>query len=355
EEFMVQSQAGEDKIFVCDSCDYKANVEKAESIYPAFSQTEKPLPMQEVEGKGIIGVEALAKFLNIPVEKTTKTLLYQADDRVVAVCVRGEYSVSEVKLANHLGCLNLGLATAATVKRVTCADVGYAGPVGLPDSVEVIWDHSTKGRVNFECGGNKTHYHNINVNFGANVPQPEAFIDIREVKADELCVKCIKGTLQEKRGIELGHVFKLGTIYSQAMGATFTDQDGTKKPIVMGCYGIGMSRSIAAIVESFHDDKGILWPEAIAPYRVHLISLPGGEAEAEHVYNELTKQGIDVLWDDRDVSAGVKFSDSDLIGIPTRLVVSTKTGDKVEVKNRSEQSSQLFTLEEVILSLKARP
>ena len=209
--------------------------------------------------------------------------------------------------------------------------------------------------MNFECGGNKTHYHNINVNFGANVPQPEAFIDIREVKADELCVKCIKGTLQEKRGIELGHVFKLGTIYSQAMGATFTDQDGTKKPIVMGCYGIGMSRSIAAIVESFHDDKGILWPEAIAPYRVHLISLPGGEAEAEHVYNELTKQGIDVLWDDRDVSAGVKFSDSDLIGIPTRLVVSTKTGDKVEVKNRSEQSSQLFTLEEVILSLKARP
>ncbi len=355
EEFMVQSQAGEDKIFVCDACDYKANVEKAESLFPEFSQTEKPLPMQEVEGKGIIGVEALAKFLNIPVEKTTKTLLYQADDRVVAVCVRGEYSVSEVKLANHLGCLNLGLATAATVKRVTCADVGYAGPVGLPDSVEVIWDHSTKGRVNFECGGNKTHYHNINVNFGANVPQPEAFIDIREVKADELCVKCIKGTLQEKRGIELGHVFKLGTIYSQAMGATFTDQDGTKKPIVMGCYGIGMSRSIAAIVESFHDDKGILWPEAIAPYRVHLISLPGGEAEAEHVYNELTKQGIDVLWDDRDVSAGVKFSDSDLIGIPTRLVVSTKTGDKVEVKNRSEQSSQLFTLEEVILSLKARP
>ena len=131
EEFMVQSQAGEDKIFVCDACDYKANVEKAESLFPEFSQTEKPLPMQEVEGKGIIGVEALAKFLNIPVEKTTKTLLYQADDRVVAVCVRGEYSVSEVKLAYHLGCLNLGLATAATVTRVTCADVGYAGPVGL--------------------------------------------------------------------------------------------------------------------------------------------------------------------------------------------------------------------------------
>lgn len=348
EEFMVQSQAGEDKIFVCDSCDYKANVEKAESIYPEFSQTEIPLPMQEVEGRGIIGVEALATFLNIPVAKTTKTLLYQADDRVVAVCVRGEYSVSEVKLANYLGCLNLGLASAATVKRVTGADVGYAGPVGLPESVQVVWDHSTKGRINFECGGNKTHYHNINVNFGADVPAPKKFIDLREVKAGEHCASCQKGALQEKRGIELGHVFKLGTLYSKAMGATFTDQDGTKKPIVMGCYGIGMSRSIAAIVESFHDEKGIIWPEAVAPYRIHLISLPGGEAMAQKVYDALNNVGIDVLWDNRDDSAGVKFADSDLIGIPTRLVISAKTGDKVEVKKRNESKATLMSLDEFL-------
>lgn len=355
EEFMVESKAGEDNIFVCDSCDYKANIEKAESIFPPYPQTEKPAPMQEVEGKGIIGVEALAQYLHIPVTKTTKTLLYQADDRVVAVCVRGEYSISEVKLANHLGCLNLGLASAATVKKITGAEVGYAGPVGLPDSVEIIWDHSTQGRVNFECGGNKTHYHNINVNFGTDVVLPKKFIDVREVKAGETCTKCRKGTLNEKQGIELGHVFKLGTLYSQAMGATFTDVDGSKKPIVMGCYGIGMSRSIAAIVESFHDEKGIIWPEAVAPYRVHLISLPGGEGMAENVYNALNSQGIDVLWDDRDASAGVKFSDADLIGIPTRLVVSAKTGDTIEHKNRSEQTTKLISLEDLIRSLKARP
>jgi len=356
EEFMTESQAGEDRLFVCNSCDYKANVEKAESVFPAFTQTEKSSPMQEIEGKGIIGVEALAKYLNIPVEKTTKTLLYQADDRVVAVCVRGEYSVSEVKLANYLNCLNLGLASAEAVKRLTGAEVGYAGPVGLPDSIQIIWDHSTKGRVNFECGGNKTHFHNINVNFDQDITEPKEFVDIREVKTDETCIKCQKGKLKEKRGIELGHVFKLGTLYSQAMNATYTDQNGSKKTIVMGCYGIGISRALAAIVESFHDDKGIIWPEPIAPYRVHLISLPGGETMAESVYSELTKQGIDVLWDDRvDASAGVKFADCDLIGIPNRIVVSAKTVDKVEIKIRSEDITRLISLQDAIRSYKARP
>lgn len=263
--------------------------------------------------------------------------------------------MSEVKLANHLQCINLGLASAATVTRVTGAEVGYAGPVGLPDSVQVIWDLTTKGRVNIECGGNKTHYHNINVNFGTDVSNPKEFIDIREVKAGETCIKCQKGKLIEKRGIELGHIFKLGSIYSKAMDATFTDQDGSKKPIIMGCYGIGMSRSIAAIVESFHDDKGIIWPSAVAPYRVHLISLPGGEAMAESVYKTLNEQDIDVLWDDRDVSAGVKFGDADLIGIPTRLLVSSKTGDKIEIKQRNETTTALLALDEIIRSLKAWP
>ncbi|MBI4066234.1 proline--tRNA ligase, partial [Candidatus Gottesmanbacteria bacterium] len=355
EEFMVESDSGEDRIFVCDTCDYKANVEKAESVFPPFTQTEELKPMQEVEGKGIIGVEALAKFLHIPVEKTTKTLLYQADDRVVAVCVRGEYSISEVKLANFLECLNLALASAETVKRVTGAEVGYAGPIGLPDSVQVVWDHSTKGRVNFECGSNKTNVHDINVNFGRDVSAPREFIDIREVKESESCIKCHSGTLREKRGIELAHVFKLGTLYSQAMGATFTDLDGKKKPIIMGCYGIGISRAIAAIVEVFHDEKGIIWPEAVSPYRAHLVSLPGAEAMAETVYKELTDQGIDVLWDDRDESAGVKFTDADLIGIPYRLVVSAKTENKVEVKKRTDTSAQLLTFQEIIRSLKHGP
>lgn len=350
EEFMVESAVGEDRIFVCSNGDYKANIEKTESVFPPFVQHEAKKPMEEVEGKGIIGVEALAKFLNIPVQQTTKTLLYQADDRVVAVCVRGEYSVSEVKLANLLGCMNLHLASAETVRRVTGAEVGYAGPVGLPKDVEVLWDYSTQGRVNFECGGNKTHYHNVNVNFGKDIQKPEKFVDIREVKAGEQCPKC-SGTLSETSTIELGHVFKLGTVYSEKMHADFIDADGKKKPIIMGCYGIGISRMIAAVAEVMHDDKGLVWPEAIAPFKVHLISLPGGEEKAQEVYDALSKSGVSVLWDDRDGSAGVKFADADLIGLPWRLVISKKTEGKIEVKKRNELDAKLVSESELVMLL----
>jgi len=349
EEFMVESQAGEDRIFACLACAYKANIEKAESVVPVFDQkNEKPQPMKEVLGKGIIGVIALAKHLNIPVEKTTKTLIYQADTRVIAVCIRGEYSVSEVKLGNLLGVMNLGLASPETVKKLTGADIGYAGPIGLPDSVEVFWDVSTEGRMNFECGANKTDYHNLDVNFGRDVKKPGAFVDIREVKQGETCPKCGKGILKEARTIELAHVFKLGTVYSEVMNARFTDADGAVKPIVMGCYGIGMSRVIAAAVEASHDQKGIIWPEELAPYHMHLISLPGGEEMAQKTYDLLQDAGISVLWDDRAESAGVKFNDCDLIGIPWRLVVSKKTKDTVEVKRRNSDNTELLTPEACI-------
>ncbi len=344
EEFMVESESGEDRIFVCKQCDYKANVEKAESVFPPFAQTEEQKPMEEIRGEGIIGVEALAKFLKIPVAQTTKTLLYQADKRVVAVCVRGEYNVSEVKLANYLGCINLSLASADTVKKVTGADVGYAGPIGLAKDVEVILDKSTAGRVNFEAGANKNHYHNINVNFGRDIREPAEFVDIREVKEGEVCVKCHKGKLAEKKAIELGHVFKLGTLYSEAMGATFRDSDGKEKLIVMGCYGIGMSRIMAAAVEEHHDENGIIWPAGIAPYIVELVSLSGAEVQAEKVYKELLTAGVEVLWDDRDESAGVKFTDADLVGLPYRVVISPKTGDKLEVKKRHEKEVALVDI-----------
>ncbi|MBI2010006.1 MAG: proline--tRNA ligase [Candidatus Chisholmbacteria bacterium] len=354
EEFMVISDAGEDLIFVCDQCDYKANLEKAESVPAPFKQDEEVKPMEAVLGKGIIGVEALAKHLRIPVEKTTKTLLYQADERVVAVCVRGEYKVSEVKLGNLLGVSDLALASEEVVEKLTGAKVGYAGPVGLPKEVEVIWDRTTEGRVNFECGGNKTDYHNINVNFGRDLSRPKEFVDVREVKVGEGCVNCKAGKLKEQRAIELAHVFKLGTIYSEAMRAHFLDEKGAKKPLVMGCYGIGMTRLVAAAVEQHHDDKGMIWPEAMAPYRVHLLSLraEGVEQRAERVYEELLHAGIEVLWDDREESAGVKFADSDLIGIPVRLVVSAKTGEKVEWKKRDEQEVELLDLDEVKTRLK---
>ncbi len=189
EEFMVMTDVGEDRIFVCDKCDYKANVEKAESVVKLPKQDKEMKKMEQVEGKGIIGVEELAKFLKIDVETTTKTLLFQADDKVVAVMVRGDYDISEVKLMNCLGCQTLELATPEIVKKVTSAAVGYAGPVGLPDDVQVIADLTCKDRTNFEAGGNKTDFHNINVNFERDFPTPE-FVDIREVKESDGCPKC---------------------------------------------------------------------------------------------------------------------------------------------------------------------
>lgn len=355
EEFMVLSDAGEDTIFTCDACDYKANIEKADSVFPTFPQDEKMEPMKEVLGKGIIGVEALAEFLKIPVHKTTKTLLYQADEKVIAVVVRGEYSVSEVKLANLLGSLNLQLASEETVKKVTGAKVGYAGPLNLPPQVRVIWDKSTEGRLNFEVGANKTDYHSVNVNFDRDIAKPDQFYDVRNVKAGELCPSCKKGKLIEQKTIELGHVFKLQTIYSKSMKAEFLDSDGKKKPLIMGCYGIGISRILAAAVEQHHDERGIIWPANLSPFDVHLISLDESNYEkCEKVYQHLMKQGHDVLWDDRKDSAGVKFADADLIGIPIRLVISKRTGDKIEIKRRDAKGNKLADLDEILREMKQK-
>ncbi len=347
EEFMVLSADGEDTIFGCNNCAYKANIEKAESVFPPFFQNEEKQPMEAVLGKGIIGVEPLAKFLKIPVEKTTKTLLYQADDRMVAVCVRGEYNVSEIKLANILNCINLSLAAPEVVKKLTGAEVGYAGPVGLPKEVEVIWDETNRGRINFEAGANKTNYHNINVNFGKDVPEPKKFYDIREVRENETCVSCKKGKLIKHSTIELGHVFKLGTIYSKAMEAMFLDADGKRKPLVMGCYGIGMTRIVAAAVDQNHDGKGIIWPKNLSPFDVHLVTLGNVEGKGKDIYEKLISDGIDVLWDDRKESPGVKFADCDLIGIPIRLVISEKTGEKIEIKKRNEKKTQLIEYSQI--------
>lgn len=349
EEFMMACDAGEDRIFCCDRCDYRANVEKAESLVPVYPQEKVKRPMRAVKGKGLIGVEVLAKFLGIPVTQTTKTLLYQVDERVVAVCLRGDYQVNEAKLVNYLGGNNLGLASAETVEKLTGAKVGYAGPINLPKTVSVIWDKSTQGRVNFECGANKTDFHNVNVNFGRDVKMPDKFVDIREIKAGEPCPSCRRGKLIERKTIELGHVFKLGTVYSQPMKALFTDAAGREKLIEMGCYGIGISRLLAAIVEQGHDRRGIIWPASAAPYQVHLIDLRSKMLDTSEIYKKLTEAGVEVLWDDRDnVSAGVKFADADLIGIPVRLVVSAKTKDKIEWKDRDSTKSELVDLEEVL-------
>jgi len=326
QEFVVLADTGEDTILFCDRCDYAANQERAESRLQQFPQDPEPKPMEAVFGEGLIGVEPLAKFLNIPVWKTTKTLIYEADDRVVAVAVRGDSDVNEIRVANFLGCKRLRLASAATIKELTGAEVGYAGPIGLPSSIRIIADRASDNRVNFECGANKTNYHNINANFGRDLPLPE-FGDFKLAKASEGCPRC-EGTLQAARGIEVGHIFELGTKYSEAMNCRFLDAQGKSQPVVMGCYGIGVTRMAAAWIEQNHDDKGIIWSPRLAPFDAHLIGLnledPLVSAEAEKAYQKLQAAGIEVLFDDRPARAGEKFSDADLIGIPARVTISKR-------------------------------
>ena len=364
QEFMVLADTGEDTILFCDQCDYAANQERAQSRLQEFPQDAEPKPMEAVFGEGLIGVEPLARFLQIPVWKTTKTLIYQADDQAVAVVVRGDCEVNEVKVANFLGSKVLRLASAETIKALTGAEVGYAGPIGLPPSVRVIADHYVDKRVNFECGANRTNYHNINVNFGRDLPRPE-FGEFKLAREAEGCPRCA-GRLQAARGIEIGHIFKLGTKYSETMNCRYLDAEGKSRPVVMGCYGIGVTRMAAAWIEQHHDDKGIIWSPQIAPFDAHLIGLnledPAVSAQADQIYLQLRKAGIDVLFDDRLARAGEKFSDADLIGIPARLTISKRTLEqgKVEFKLRHEPKAQLLSLEEAqaqILeaSRKARP
>lgn len=351
QEFVVLAETGEDTILFCDTCDYAANQDRAESRLKEFLQDPEQKPMEAVFGEGLIGVEPLAKFLNIPVWKTTKTLIYEADDKLAAVAVRGDCDVNEIKVANALGCKRLRLASAAAIKELTGAEVGYAGPIGLPASVKIIADRYVGNRINFECGANKTNYHNINVNFGRDLPEPE-FGDFKLAKAGEGCPRCA-GTLQAAKGIEVGHIFELGTKYSEAMNCRFLDAQGKSQPAIMGCYGIGVTRMAAAWIEQNHDDKGIIWSPQIAPFEAHLIGLnledPAVSAEAEQVYHQLQTAGIDLLFDDRPARAGEKFSDADLIGIPSRVTISKRSLEqhKLEFKSRCEAQARLLSPEEV--------
>jgi prolyl-tRNA synthetase len=271
--------------------------------------------------------------------------LFQADDQLVAVMVRGDCDVNEVKLKNFLGCKHLRLASAEVIKDLTGAEVGYAGPIELPAQIRRVGDHGVAGRVNFECGANRTHHHHIDVNFERDLPQPE-LADLKLAKAGDGCPKC-EGRLQAARGIEVGHIFKLGAKYSEAMKCTYTDAEGKARPVVMGCYGIGVTRMAAAWIEQNHDEKGIIWNPQIAPFQVHLLLLNPEDASvsaaAENAYNELRAEGIDVLLDDRPLRPGEKFGDSDLIGLPIRLTVSKRTVEqnKIEVKLRREPKAEV--------------
>lgn len=357
DEFVLESDAGESRYFVTEDRSYAAHEDIATFEKYVEHSDESLKPMEEVESKGIIGVEELAKFLSIPVEKTTKTILFETNTgEVIAAATMGLYDVNVTKLQHIIGGAELKLASPETVKRVTSAEVGYAGFINLPKEVRIVLDESVQGRKNFELGANHTNFHTINANFGRDFPEPEKFYDIAMAKAGDEALNG-KGVLTEKRGIEVGNIFQLGYHYSDLMqGAEFTDEQGMRQKYYMGCYGLGIGRTLAAVVEHYHDEKGIIWPKSIAPALVYLIRIGQNQtviAQADDLYNKLLEANIEVLYDDRDVRPGEKFADADLIGIPYRIVISDKTvkAHNFEVKLRSETEVKRLTLEEVFKTL----
>lgn len=353
-EFICDSEAGESRYFATEDNSYAAHEDIAQFEKYHEKSDESLQPMEEVEGKGIIGVEELAKFLKIPVEKTTKTIIFETEKgQIVAAAVNGIYDVNETKLKHILGCAELNLASAETVKKVTGAEIGYAGFLNLPKQVKIILDDSLKGRKNFECGANRTNYHSINVNFGRDFPEPERFYDIAMARAGDFA-KGTKKKLVEKRGIEVGNIFQLGYHYTDLMkGAEYTDENGKRQRYYMGCYGIGIGRTMAAVVEKYHDNYGIIWPENIAPFQIYLASVGTDKKvveEAEKLYDNLQKSGTEVLFDDRDIRPGEKFADADLLGLPYRVVVSQKSldGGGFEFKRRTAKETKILTGKELL-------
>ena len=341
QEFMVKSPIGEDGIAYCDDCGYAANYEKAECIPQEKPSPEGDFDMEKIHTPNAHTIEELVSFLNAEAYNFAKTIRYKADDKYVAAMVRGDREVNEVKLKNLVGCVDdLELAEPFMVRQITNAEVGFAGPVGL--DIPVYVDKEVAMMKNFIVGANETdmHYKNVNINKDFT---PTEVADIRTIETGDVCPKCGK-PIKTAQGIEVGHIFKLGTKYSDALGLKSLDETGKSKTVIMGCYGIGVTRCLAAAIEQNNDENGIIWPVSIAPYHAIVIPVNSKNEEqseiAEKVYNDLKVKGIEVLLDDRNERAGVKFKDADLIGIPVRIVVGKKCGEGVvEYKERTAENA----------------
>lgn len=350
QEFMVKSPVGEDGIAYCDECGYAANYEKAECIPQEKASLEGDFDMEKIHTPNAHTIEELVSFLNAEAYNFAKTIIYKADDKYIAAMVRGDREVNEVKLKNLVGCVDdLELAEPFMVRQLTNAEVGFAGPVGL--DIPVYADKEVAVMKNFIVGANETdmHYKNVNINKDFT---PETVADIRVIEEGDKCPRCGK-PIKTAQGIEVGHIFKLGTKYSDALGLTYQDEDGKSKTIIMGCYGIGVTRCLAAAIEQNNDDNGIIWPVSIAPYQAIVIPANSKSVEqtqmAEKIYEDLLSKGIETLLDDRDERAGVKFKDADLIGIPVRIVVGKKCGEGiVEYKERTADSASDKTVDEAV-------
>jgi len=352
-EFMVIAEGGENEIIYCTQCQYAANAEKAESVKGTVEGGD-PLPKEEVATPGRYTIEEVSDFLNIPRSHTLKAVFYIADGEMVFVVIRGDLEVNETKLKNALHCFELRMATEAEVIEAGIV-AGSASPVGTK-GIKIIADDSITSGANFVAGANKPDTHLRNVNYPRDF-KADIIADIALARAGEACPRC-GGKLSSTQGIEVGHIFKLGTFLSEKLGALYPDANGVSHPIVMGCYGIGLGRLLAAAVEQNHDDKGIIWPVPIAPYHIYLCPLYREDSKvaevAEEVYRQLEAEGLEVLFDDRKESPGVKFNDADLLGIPIRVTISPRTLEKesAEIKQRSEKEAQLVPLDEVATRLK---
>ena len=351
-EFMVKSEVGEDDIVFCNCCDYAANIEKAPST-PELQEKEELKELKKVETPNSKTIEDLVKFFNTTEKKFAKTLIFNADDKLVAVMVRGDREVNEVKVSNALGgVINLNMATPEEVYKATSAAVGFAGPIGLKVDTLLV-DKEVENMYNFIVGANETGYHLENVNYKRDF---EGIVgDYRNITAGEKCPEC-GGEVTIARGTEVGHIFKLGTKYSESMNAKFIDENGKEKPFIMGCYGIGVTRTLASIIEQHNDENGIIWPLSVAPYHVSVIPVNIKDEEqmkvAEEIYSNLKSMGVDAIIDDRNERAGVKFKDSELIGIPMRVTVGKKiTTGEIEFKLRTGEN-EVIKIEEVYNKVK---
>jgi prolyl-tRNA synthetase len=349
-EFMVLAETGEDVVVSCTACAYAANLEKAEIPAPAATAAASPAPLAKVNTPNVRTVAEVADFFNIPLEKVLKTLLYETETGPVAVVLRGDHELNEVKLKNYLKVNDLTLASEAAVSRISGAGVGFAGPMNL--SVPIFADLSLQPAANLVAGANEDHFHytNVNLNRDSNIKE---FVDLRQVTPTDSCPRC-GASLEFLRGIEVGHVFKLGYKYSKVMSATYLDAQGQEQLMYMGCYGIGVSRIIAAAIEQNNDPDGIIFPTPLAPFQILLVPIAVNDVKtmetAVQLYDDLQAAGLEVLFDDRDERPGIKFKDADLLGIPYRVVLGPKTLAKAaaEVRSRRSRAMEIIPLQSLL-------
>lgn len=357
-EFLLPTDTGEDTVITCPNCRYTANAEKAQAVIPSWNgDTGGGEPLREVATPGVKTIAALAEFLGVPEAQTLKAVFYIADGEPVFVTIRGDLEVNEVKLKNALHCDELRFAEDDEVRAAGLV-AGSASAVGIT-GIRKVADPSIQSGADFVVGANKPGVHLT----GANYPrdfQVDLLADIALAQPGQLCVRC-GSVLESIRGVEVGHIFKLGTFFSETLGATYLDAEGRNRPITMGCYGIGVGRLLAAAIEQNHDQRGIVFPAPIAPYQAHLIGLNLSNADvaaaADNLYAQLNAAGIETLYDDRpDQAAGVKFNDADLLGLPARLVVSPRNlrDSVVEIRGRTDVEASTVPLDGVVGAVRAR-